>query len=294
MGPINTGHLCSLFPTSYSSYCQQLCSAQPLLELRNAMAGSSSSGGAWSRSEIRLMRSLISRHNNSNDEHKRDIVDVLRERFSHKEEHQVIDMYLDIAVEAMQPALQPEEGSGGDGGDIPQPVPLFPPEISHGGRYWTRHEHRLFIKFAYHLAPHVYRIISSRRLDGMVSLIVDTEPCHTQCRMFLVGLGMLGNGNWRDISILVETRTPLEVSGHAQKFFRRMGGAGRRQLYEPEPWSWNVGYAGSSSSQGSTMNNRAHAWSRFLHHNNLESYSLSGRGNSVHGGMEEASAHENP
>jgi hypothetical protein len=31
---------------------------------------------------------------------------------------------------------------------------------------------------------------------------------------------MYGRRNWRDISMLVETRTPLQVSIHAQKFFR--------------------------------------------------------------------------
>ena len=69
------------------------------------------------------MKSLIVRHNNSNsnDDHQKDIVDVLQERFHYKEKHQVTDLYLDIVVEMMD-SPQPQEGIGNNGGNIDQPV----------------------------------------------------------------------------------------------------------------------------------------------------------------------------
>jgi len=39
---------------------------------------------------------------------------------------------------------------------------------------------------------------------------------------FLDGLKTCGRGNWRGISDLIKTRTPVQVASHAQKYFLRL------------------------------------------------------------------------
>lgn len=57
-----------------------------------------------------------------------------------------------------------------------------------------------------------------------------TEQEH---RQFLIGLEMLGRGNWRAISrTYVPSRTPAQVASHAQKYFIRLSNTnepGRRK-----------------------------------------------------------------
>ncbi|KAG5021921.1 hypothetical protein JHK85_018263 [Glycine max] len=40
-------------------------------------------------------------------------------------------------------------------------------------------------------------------------------------RLFLLGLEKHGSGDWKNISRIIETRTPLQVASHAQKYFLR-------------------------------------------------------------------------
>ncbi|KAF6990347.1 hypothetical protein CFC21_007549 [Triticum aestivum] len=51
--------------------------------------------------------------------------------------------------------------------------------------------------------------------------------------LFLQGLGAYGRGKWKEISThFVTTKTPVQVSSHAQKYFRRIKkGALERQRY---------------------------------------------------------------
>jgi hypothetical protein len=117
--------------------------------------------GVWSPSEIKTMKSLIRRHNKSNNDGQ-DIVDVLQERFSYKEKQQVTDMCVDIVVEMMQTSQLQEGGGGGMAGGnvnnqpveepavdnaavvaappVPHPAPVW---YARAGRYWTQEEHRL-------------------------------------------------------------------------------------------------------------------------------------------------------
>ncbi|XP_015693466.2 uncharacterized protein LOC107304324 [Oryza brachyantha] len=87
----------------------------------------------------------------------------------------------------------------------------------------------------------------------------------TEHKLFLLGLLECGRGNWKKISSqYVRSRTPVQVSSHAQKFFRRMENTTGKQrysindvgLYDAEP-SWG---AGAAAAAAAVDNNNFAGW----------------------------------
>ncbi|CAN6178472.1 unnamed protein product [Urochloa humidicola] len=251
---------------------------------------STKSNVEWSASEINMVKSVVARYhaNNgyNNDMNKKhsDIVDEVLAMFPMKEKHQAIGLYINLVVEMMQSGtscgsthfVAASRDLVNNNFEIPVEDPNMVMLLGHPtmgmGVSWVAQE-----------VPHRQPTPRMERLRTRFW----TKEEH---RLFLCGLEVYGRGNWKSISkYFITTKTPIQVSSHAQKYFQRLKSGTRRQrysindvgLYDAEPLaqnntsSWDdptfIGGACNPSHYGAskqhvTMNNLTQVQSPILYH----------------------------
>ncbi|KAG2610358.1 myb-like protein H [Panicum virgatum] len=184
--------------------------------------------GEWSASEIQIVKSHIVGHNtnfyaNNMKKKHTDIVDELQAIFPLKEKHQVTNLYVELMIELMQSGNQHvtcnnlmvdnfgmrlEDPSMGNMKvlsdplaeemeamrkevDVSQRQPTHQKEKQHAMRFWTKEEHRQFLK----------------------------------------GLDAYGRSWKNISRHFVPNKTPIQICSHAQKYFRRLQNPNKKQRY---------------------------------------------------------------
>lgn len=97
----------------------------------------------------------------------------------------------------------------------------------------------------------------------MISYLASSSWPLSNYRKFLYGLRAYGRGNWKSISKdFVPNKTPIQISSHAQKYFKRLESPNKKQrysindvgLYDAEAWAHN----NASSWEGLTFSGGSH------------------------------------
>ncbi|CAN6204149.1 unnamed protein product [Urochloa humidicola] len=197
------------------------------------------SNGEWSASEIMMVKSLItwqdtiSSYNDNMDKKHINIVDELQAWFPWKEKHQITDLYANLMVEMKRTSNQCAATSNN--------------RTTHNFVMSTEDPARDNIN--------VLRSYGTEEMGAMrqAEKAPRKQSAHNfwttdEHKQFLHGLQVYGRSNWKEISkFSVKTRTPSQVSSHAQKYYRRLENTDNKQRYsindvaleEPEPWELN-------------------------------------------------------
>ncbi|CAL5052321.1 unnamed protein product [Urochloa decumbens] len=245
--------------------------------------------GEWSASEIQMVKSLIVRHNNNKSytsnmtKRHSDIIDELQAMFPLKESHQVTNLYIELMVEMMQPMQNGNLMNENFGMPVEDPA--------------TKNMEVLFGSLMMDMGAMRKEVEALQRHPTSQKQRQHTRRFWTkeEHRQFLYGLRACGRGNWKIISRnFVPNKTPVQISSHAQKYFRRIKNPNNKQRFsindvgldDAEPWVQNnvsygegivfPGGANNPNNYGSMdkptdMNNLSHISSTFLHNSGQES-----------------------
>uniref|UniRef100_A0ACD5YI53 Uncharacterized protein n=1 Tax=Avena sativa TaxID=4498 RepID=A0ACD5YI53_AVESA len=210
----------------------------------------------WTFSEVEEARLIIARFNNNNricDEvghdrnKKHDIVGELHEWFPWKTVEQVSDLYVDLVVEVL---CQEMEYDGANGTHIN----IYGMDSLVNSNFGIPEEKESNIygaDWGFACPPEGMDIMESKEEapvceQDKVEVLENKMPVHQpvvapyatrfwtadEHKLFLHGLRVFGRGRgkWKNISkYFVTTRTPLQISSHAQKYFKRIQSKGMKR-----------------------------------------------------------------
>ncbi|CAO2188212.1 unnamed protein product [Urochloa humidicola] len=248
----------------------------------------------WSAYEIMLAKSVIASYspdNNyadeTNQKHKA-IVNDLQAYFPWKERSQVVDFYIKLVVKMVQETQSENQSMVAINNHVNEnfEIQVEDPTIDSMDMLLPNQTYKM---------PEATRMMEEAPQQQVIIPHQEGQNntgiwSYAEHRQFLCGLRIHGRGKWKEISRdFVTTRTPAQVSSHAQKYFRRNESTSKKQrysindinLFDDEPWMQNnsafsqdvctVGGGAynnpdgfGSSSQHDNMNSLAQ-WPPFLH-----------------------------
>ncbi|KAK1605231.1 hypothetical protein QYE76_028904 [Lolium multiflorum] len=179
-------------------------------------------------------------NNGTNDNNKHDILVELHSLFPSKTMQQVKDLYVDLVVEML--TVQSEEEYDGaieehhiihsvdglinENFGIQEDASMKGVDLLFGGQ--------IFDGMRVVEMEEVPAVEKNKVgvLENKMSIHQPMDAPHA-IRLFLCGLSAYGRGKWKNISkYFVTTRTPGQISSHAQKYFKKLEGKGlRKQRY---------------------------------------------------------------